>query len=79
MLTIKHTVSTMIQARINAMLPENAGVTAPAVEDISMMLEYPPNPEMGDLAFPCFKLSKILRRSPLQSRSYARGSGSSPA
>jgi len=30
------------------------------------ILELPPNPEMGDLALPCFKLSKIMRRSPVQ-------------
>ena len=34
--------------------------------DIAGMLEYPPDPDMGDLAFPCFKLSKALRRSPVQ-------------
>ena len=34
--------------------------------DVSAMLEYPPDPSMGDLAFPCFRLSKILRRSPVQ-------------
>ncbi len=34
--------------------------------DIEGMLEYPPDPEMGDLAFPCFKLSKALRRAPVQ-------------
>ncbi|WP_058304621.1 arginine--tRNA ligase [Gorillibacterium timonense] len=28
------------------------------------LLEYPPNPEMGDLSLPCFKLSKALRKSP---------------
>jgi arginyl-tRNA synthetase len=35
-----------------------------SAEEISSFLEYPPNPEMGDLAFPCFKLSKALRYSP---------------
>ena len=35
-------------------------------EDIAAMLEYPPDTSMGDLAFPCFKLSKALRRSPVQ-------------
>ncbi len=34
--------------------------------DVVGMLEYPPDPNMGDLAFPCFKLSKLLRRSPVQ-------------
>ena len=34
------------------------------VEEIAMMLEYPPDPTMGDLAFPCFRLSKTLRSAP---------------
>ncbi len=28
------------------------------------LLEYPPDPGMGDVAFPCFKLSRELRNSP---------------
>ena len=35
-------------------------------EDISAMLEYPPDPKMGDVALPCFKLSKTLRTSPVK-------------
>ncbi|MBQ9084136.1 MAG: arginine--tRNA ligase [Clostridia bacterium] len=35
-------------------------------EDIFAMLEYPPDTSMGDLALPCFRLSKALRRSPVQ-------------
>jgi arginyl-tRNA synthetase len=35
-------------------------------QQIVDMLEVPPNPEMGDLALPCFKLSKVLRKSPVQ-------------
>ena len=34
--------------------------------EVAAMLEYPPDPAMGDLALPCFKLSKQLRRSPVQ-------------
>ncbi len=34
--------------------------------DVATMLEYPPDANMGDLAFPCFRLSKTLRRSPVQ-------------
>ncbi len=34
--------------------------------DVAAMLEYPPDSNMGDLAFPCFRLSKLLRRSPVQ-------------
>ena len=33
-------------------------------EDAKAMLEYPPDPKMGDLALPCFKLSKILHAAP---------------
>jgi len=32
--------------------------------EIEGMLEVPSNPEMGDFALPCFKLSKILRKAP---------------
>ena len=35
-------------------------------EEIVQMLEYPPDTNLGDLALPCFKLSKTLRRSPVQ-------------
>ncbi|MDR1690183.1 MAG: arginine--tRNA ligase [Clostridiales bacterium] len=34
------------------------------VSDILPGIEVPPNPEMGDFAFPCFKLSKTLKKSP---------------
>lgn len=32
---------------------------------IAQMLEYPPDEKMGDIALPCFKLSKSLRMSPV--------------
>lgn len=35
------------------------------VEELCTMMEYPPDPKMGDIAFPCFKLSKVLRKSPV--------------
>lgn len=33
-------------------------------EDIMGMFEYPPDSSLGDIAFPCFKLSRILRKAP---------------
>ena len=36
-----------------------------SAEEIFAMLEYPPDKNMGDIALPCFKLSKSLRRSPV--------------
>lgn len=37
------------------------GVEAEALQDL---IEYPPNPELGDFSLPCFKLSKALRKAP---------------
>ena len=34
------------------------------VDDILAMFEYPPDSTLGDIAFPCFKLSRILRKAP---------------
>jgi len=34
--------------------------------ELAGMLEYPPDTTMGDIALPCFKLSRTLRRSPVQ-------------
>ncbi|MCM8711673.1 arginine--tRNA ligase [Clostridium sp. SYSU_GA19001] len=31
---------------------------------IERLIEIPPRPEMGDFAFPCFQLSKVLRKAP---------------
>lgn len=34
------------------------------IEEITVLIEVPPNKEMGDYAFPCFKLAKIFRKAP---------------
>ncbi len=34
--------------------------------EVFEMLEYPPDTKMGDLALPCFKLSRSLRRAPVK-------------
>ncbi|MDU4659855.1 MAG: arginine--tRNA ligase, partial [Clostridium butyricum] len=34
------------------------------VEAIEKLIEIPPKPEMGDYAFPCFQLSKVMRKAP---------------
>ena len=44
-----------------AALSPICGLPAEAIQD---MLETPPNPELGDLAFPCFQLAKTLRKAP---------------
>ena len=35
-----------------------------AIKEIKEYIEVPPNEDMGDYAFPCFKLAKTLRKSP---------------
>jgi len=34
------------------------------VEAIEKLIEIPPKPEIGDYAFPCFQLSKVMRKAP---------------
>ena len=50
---IKETIAEYISQVINGDASEIAG-----------MIEYPPDIGMGDLAFPCFKLSKTLKKPP---------------
>ena len=34
------------------------------MSDIIASIEIPPRPDMGDFAFPCFRLAKVLRKAP---------------
>jgi arginyl-tRNA synthetase len=34
------------------------------LEAIETLIEIPPRPEMGDFAFPCFQLAKVMRKAP---------------
>ena len=34
------------------------------LENIEKLIEIPPKSEMGDFAFPCFKLAKELKKAP---------------
>lgn len=62
MQTIKGRIAEQIVQAVKTLSAE-ADLTA---TDVAAMLEYPPDANMGDLAFPCFKLSRTLRRSPVQ-------------
>ena len=62
MLSIKKTIAEAIVARVLDVKSD-----APLdVNTVEQMLEYPPDSKMGDLALPCFKLSKILRSAPVK-------------
>lgn len=60
------TVKKMIAERLREGMGAFGVPQLPECKEIVTMLEYPPDSAMGDLALPCFKLSRTLRRSPVQ-------------
>ena len=62
MLTLKKNTASLIAGAVAA----GFGEGLLSAEEIFGMLEYPPDKTMGDIALPCFRLSKSLRRSPVQ-------------
>ncbi len=60
MLTVKQKIAARLEDALAAMCSEGA----PSAGEIAAMLEYPPDPTLGDLALPCFKFSRALRRAP---------------
>lgn len=46
---------------IDLIEPNVEGLTR---EDIASLIEIPPKPELGDFAFPCFRLAKTMRKAP---------------
>ncbi|MBP3665511.1 MAG: arginine--tRNA ligase [Clostridia bacterium] len=62
MIQIKALIADGILSGVKSIAPQS-DMTA---EDVLGLLEYPPDPAMGDIALPCFKLAKTLRRSPVQ-------------
>ncbi len=62
MIEMKKQACLLMTEAVSANFP-GATLTAKELYD---MLEYPPDAAMGDLALPCFKLSRTLRRAPAQ-------------
>ena len=58
--SLKLKISESAAKRISELAPSAGDMTS----DIVQMLEYPPDRNMGDLALPCFRFSKILRKAP---------------
>jgi hypothetical protein len=48
----------------NEIAKKISAITNVNVNDLEGYIETPPNPEMGDFAFPCFKLAKELKKAP---------------
>ncbi len=64
MLKIKKHVAEKLFSQFSAVAGDNAAAIDMTSEDFASFLEYPPDDKLGDLAFPCFKLSKALRMAP---------------
>lgn len=54
MINFKNEISKLISAQIPDM----------SVEEVEAIVEIPQDPKMGDYAFPCFRLAKIMRKAP---------------
>lgn len=53
----------MLKEKIAASLAEHCALS---IQQIAELLEFPPNEQLGDVAFPCFALSKLMKQSPAQ-------------
>ncbi|MBQ7011545.1 MAG: arginine--tRNA ligase, partial [Clostridia bacterium] len=60
MLAVKKALANALVAQIS----DKFGKEPLTADQLAEMLEYPPDPAMGHLAFPCFKLSRELRMGP---------------
>ncbi|MBR7033381.1 MAG: arginine--tRNA ligase [Clostridia bacterium] len=60
MLIFKNKAASIVSAAVNKLWGQD--VTS---SDVADMFEYPPDPAMGDIALPCFKLSRTLKKSPV--------------
>ena len=61
---MKQALAAMIEKHLMVCYPGISDL--PVQEDIVGFLEIPPKKEMGDYAFPCFRLSKVLHQGPPQ-------------
>ena len=59
---IKELIAKEVAAEIVKINPD-CGITS---NDVLSMFEYPPDNSLGDIALPCFKLSKTLRMAPVK-------------
>ena len=61
MIELKKRLASKVASALAAGFP---GAALPSESEIAGMFEYPPEAEMGELSFPCFKLSRALRCAP---------------
>ncbi len=64
MLTIKKHIAEKLYGKFTELTVGNPATAEMTAADFAKFLEYPPDDNFGDLAFPCFKLSKAMRMAP---------------
>ena len=55
-------IAILLADTIRTVWPDTEGL--PAAEELRGLLAVPPDPALGDYAFPCFRLAKPLRSAP---------------
>lgn len=63
----------LIMDNIEDIIQSLLDITGLDTETITKLLEIPPDPKMGDLAFPCFQLAKKFKKSPKDIASELQG------
>ena len=58
---------------------KSGALPPPTKKELAEMIEYPPDIGMGDLAFPCFKLSKLFKKAPNAIAEMIAGAGAEAA
>ncbi len=64
MLTVKKHIADKLFSKFSALTEGNPAAADITAADFATFLEYPPDDKLGDLAFPCFRLSKAMRMAP---------------
>ena len=60
MLNLKNRIAENLAATLASM----TAAPTPDADELATLLEYPPDSTMGDLALPCFRFAKIMRKAP---------------
>ena len=55
-------IANLTSGTMKTLWPETEGL--PTSEELRGLLAVPPDPSLGDYAFPCFRLAKVLRMAP---------------
>src|SRR3989339_656284 len=66
LLTKNFLISLPINASMDQFKDEIIKLLKKEIKDADIILEIPPNPELGDYAFPCFSLARVYMKNPVE-------------